>query len=144
MFEEWRVLHIDEDEEESREFCRALEENQFAGKCDTVRSIGEARAWLEESVYAPQVRARPDIVVLNWHAERDEEVLDFTRWLRAQPQFRDTPLAVWVGIETTARVRESARSAGATELVNRPGEFDDLIAQTKDMLQRCVSHCLAR
>jgi CheY-like chemotaxis protein len=144
MFEEWRVLHIDEDEEESRAFCRALEENQFAGKCDTVRSITEGRAWLEESVYAPHVRARPDIVVLNWHAERDEDVLDFTRWLRAQPQFRDTPLAVWVGVETGASIRESARSAGVSELVNRPGDFDDLITQTKDMLQRCVSHCLAR
>jgi CheY-like chemotaxis protein len=144
MFEEWRVLHIDEDEEESSAFCDALEENAFAGQCDTVRSIAEARAWLEESAYAPHVRARPDIVVLHWHTERDDEVLDFTRWLRAQPTFRDTPLAVWVGIETPARIRESARSAGVSELVNRPTEFHDLVTQTKEMLQRCVSSCLAR
>lgn len=144
MFEEWRVLHIDEDQEESREFCRSLEANEFAGKCDTVRSLNEGRAWLEESEYAPHVRPRPDIVVVHWHAERDDEVLDFTRWLRAQPQFRETPLAVWVGIETPASVRESARSAGVSELVNRPADFDDLVSQTKEMLQRCVSHCLAR
>jgi CheY-like chemotaxis protein len=144
MFEEWKVLHIDENEEESRIFCRALEENKFAGQCDSVRSIAEGRAWLEESEYTPYSRPRPDIVVLNWHAERDDEVLDFIRWLRAQPQFRDTPLAVWVGIETPASVRETARVAGVTELVNRPEDFDELVVETKEMLQRCVSYCLAR
>jgi DNA-binding response OmpR family regulator len=144
MFEEWRVLHIDENEEESRAFCRALEQNQFAGQCDTVRSIAEGRAWLEESEYAPHVRARPDIVVLNWHAERDEEVLDLTRWMRAQPQFRDTPLAVWVGAGTPASIRETARNAGVTELVNKPDHFSDLVDQTEELLQRCVSRCLAR
>jgi CheY-like chemotaxis protein len=144
MYEEWRVLHIDEDEEESRQFCEALEQNEFAGKCDTVRSISEGRTWLEESLYMPRIRPRPDIVVLNWHAEHDEEVMDFVRWLRAQPQFRDTPLAVWVGVETPASVRESARSAGVTELVNKPTTFQGLIEQTEDMLERCVSRCVAR
>lgn len=144
MFEEWRVLHIDENEEESRAFCRSLEENEFAGECQSVTSLTEGRAWLEESEYAPHIRPRPDIVVVNWHAERDDEVLDFTRWLRAQPQFRETPLAVWVSEETPASMRESARSAGVSELVNRPSDFSELVSQSKEMLQRCVSHCLAR
>jgi len=144
MFEEWRVLHIDENEEESRQFCRALEENQFAGKCDTVRSIGEGKAWLEESIYAPYQRPRPDIVVLNWHVERDDEVLDFVRWLRAQPPFRDTPLAMFVGIETSTLVRERARNAGVTDMVNKPNAFGHLVEQTKEMLERCVSRCVAR
>ncbi|HWN94942.1 MAG TPA: hypothetical protein VNT99_07910 [Methylomirabilota bacterium] len=144
MYEEWRVLHIDENEEESAAFCRALEENQFAGKCDTLRSIAEGKAWLEESLYMPHLRPRPDIVVLNWHLERDDEVFDFVRWLRAQPQFRETPLATWVGMETPASVRERARSAGITELVNKQETFEDLVEQTEELLQRCVSHCLAR
>lgn len=144
MYEEWRVLHIDENEEESKAFCRALEMNQFAGKCDTLTSINDGRTWLEESLYMPHVRPRPDIIVLNWHIERDEEVLDFVRWLRSQPQFRDTPLAVWVGIETPASIRERARSAGVTELVNKQESFDDLVEQTEELLQRCVSWCLAR
>jgi len=144
MFEEWRVLHIDENEEESRQFCRALEENQFAGKCDTVRSIGEGKAWLEESIYAPYQRPRPDIVVLNWHVERDDEVLDFVRWLRAQPPFRDTPLAMFVGIETSTLVRERARNAGVTDMVNKPNAFGHLFEHTKEMLERCVSRCVAR
>jgi DNA-binding response OmpR family regulator len=144
MYEEWRVLHIDEDEEESRAFCRALEQNEYAGKCDTVRSMGEGRTWLEESLYMPRVRPRPDIVVLNWHAERDEEVMDFVRWLRAQPQYRDTPLAVWVGVETPMSIRETARSAGVTQLIHKATDFDELIDQTKEMLENCVSRCVAR
>jgi DNA-binding response OmpR family regulator len=132
MYEEWRVLHIDEDAEESVMFCRALEHNNFAGKCDSVRSIQEGKSWLEESLYMPRIRPRPDIVVLHWHVERDGEVMDFVRWLRAQPQFRDTPLAVWVGTETPASVRERARSAGVTELMHRPEDFQDLIEQTDE------------
>ena len=144
MYEEWRILHIDENEEESRMFCRAIELNHFAGQCDNVRSIAEGKSWLEESVYMPRLRPRPDIIVLSWHAERDDEVLDFVRWLRAQPQFRDTPLAVWGGPETPVRIRESARSAGVTEMVNKGKTFEDLVVQTEELLQRCVSHCLAR
>ncbi len=144
MYEEWRILHIDENEEESAAFCRAMEENQFAGKCDTLRSITEGRTWLEESLYMPNLRPRPDIVVLNWHIDRNDEVLDFVRWMRAQPQFRETPLAVWVGLETPARIREQARTAGVTELVNKQESFAELVEQTEDLLQRCVSRCLAR
>jgi len=144
MYEEWRVLHIDEDEEESRAFCDALEQNQFAGKCDTVRSIGEGKKWLEESLYMPRIHPRPDIVVLNWHVERDDEVLDFVRWLRAQPQFRETPLAVWVGAETPTSVRERVRTAGVTELINKPDTSEELVEQTEELLQRCTSHCVAR
>jgi CheY-like chemotaxis protein len=144
MYEEWRLLHIDENEEESQMFCRALEQNQFAGKCDYVRSIGEGKTWLEESVYMPRIRPRPDIVVLNWHAERDDEVMNFVNWLRAQPQFRDTPLAVWVGTSTPASIRERARSAGVTEMFNKGETFEELADQTTELLERCVSHCLAR
>ena len=143
MYEEWRVLHIDENEEESTAFCRALEQNQFFGKCDTLRSIAEGKAWLEESLYMPHLRPRPDIIVLNWHIQRDDEVLDFVRWLRAQPQFRETPLAVWVGLQTPAMVRERARSVGVTELIHKQEAFEDLVKQTEELLQRCVSHCVA-
>ena len=144
MYEEWKLLHIDENEDESRMFCRALEQNNFAGKCDYVRSIAEGKSWLEESVYMPRIRPRPDIIVLNWHANRDEEVLNFLHWLRAQPQFRETPLAVWVGPETPARIREQGRSAGVTELFNKGDTFENLVEQTEELLERCVSHCLAR
>ena len=144
MYEEWRVLHIDEDEVESKAFCDALEANQFAGKCDTVRSIGEGKGWLEESLYMPRNRPRPDIIVLNWHVERDDEVLDFVRWLRTQPQFRETPLAVWVGAETPASLRERARGAGVTDLINKPENPEELVTQTEELLQRCTSWCVAR
>ena len=144
MYEEWRVLHIDEDAQESKAFCDALEANHFAGKCDTIRSIGEGKNWLEESLYMPRIRPRPDIIVLNWHVERDDEVVDFVRWLRAQPQFRETPLAVWVGAETSTSVRERARAAGVTDLVNKPGNPEELVTQTEELLQRCTSWCVAR
>jgi CheY-like chemotaxis protein len=144
MYEQWRVLHIDENEEESRAFCHALALNNFAGKCDTVRSIDEGRTWLEESVYMPRIRPRPDIIVLNWHIERDDEVFSFVRWLRAQPQFRETPLAVWVSEETSITVRERARSAGVTELLNKREAFDEMVEQVDELLQRCVSRCVAR
>ena len=71
-------------------------------------------------------------------------MLDFVRWLRAQPPFRETPLAMWVGIETSTLVRERARSAGVTEMVNKPQAFEDLLKQTQELLERCVSRCVAR
>lgn len=144
MYEEWRVLHIDEDEEESREFCRALEMNRFAGHCDKVQSIAEGKAWLEEAVYMPRIRPRPDIVVLNWHEERDDEVMDFAGWLRAQPQYREMPMGVWVGPQTPASMRERVRSFDIIDLVNKPETFEELVEQTEEMLQRCTSRCVAR
>ena len=144
MYEEWRVLHIDENEEESTSFCRALELNQFAGKCDTVRSIAEGKTWLEEALYMPRIRSRPDIVVLNWHAERDDEVLDFARWLRAQPQYREMPIGVWVGLEVPTSMRERVRSLESIDLVTKPDTFEELVELTEEMLQRCTSRCVAR
>ncbi len=144
MYEDWRVLHIDEDEEESRMFCRALERNHFAGKCESVRSIEEGKAWLEEALYMPRLRPRPDIVVLNWHAERNDEVLGFVRWLRAQPQYREVPLGIWVNIETPVWMRERVRSFEVIDLVHKPESFEDLVEQTDDMLERCASRCVAR
>jgi CheY-like chemotaxis protein len=144
MYEEWRVLHIDEDEEESRSFCHALELNHFAGRCESVRSIAEGKTWLEEAIYMPRIRPRPDIVVLNWHAERDEEVLTFARWLRAQPQYREMPMAVWVGNETPAAMRERVRSLDIIDLVNKPDSFEELVEQTEELLQRAASRLVAR
>ena len=144
MYEEWRVLHIDENQEESDQFCRALEQNQFAGKCDTVRSIAEGRAWLEQALYMPRLHPRPDIVVLNWHAERDDEVLDFARWLRAQPQYREMPMGVWINSETPVSMREKVRSLESIDLVHKPEDFEELVKQTEELLQRCTSRCVAR
>lgn len=144
MYEDWRVLHIDENQEESRAFCDALERNAFAGHCDTVRSIAESKEWLEAALYMPRVRARPDIVVLNWHAERDDEVLDFARWLRAQPQYREIPLAVWVGPETSASMQARVRSLEIIDLIYKPETFEELVKQTDEMLQRWTSRCIAR
>ena len=83
-------------------------------------------------------------MILNWYTERDDEVLDLTRWMRAQPQFRETPLIVWVGLETPASIRETAHSAGVTELINKSERFSNLVEQTGEMLQRCTSRCVAR
>ena len=144
MYEEWRVLHIDENEDESRQFCRALEMNHFAGQCETVRTITEGRAWLEDALIMPRIKPRPDIVVLNWHAERDDEVLDFVRWLRVQPQYRELPVGVWVGLETPVIARERVRSLEIIDLLNKPETFEELVEQTEEMLQRCTSRCVAR
>jgi len=144
MYEDWRVLHIDEDEEEGRSFCHALELNRFAGRCDSVKSIGEGKNWLEEALYMPRIRPRPDIVMLNWHAERDDDLLDFVRWVRAQPQYRDMPMALWVGAETPASLRERVRSLDIIDLVNKPETFEDLVDQTGEMLDRCASRLVAR
>jgi len=144
MFEEWKVLHIDEVQSESLLFCRALAEVQFAGHCESVTSFGEGTAYLERSLFTPQNLSRPDIVVINWHPHFNLEVLDFVHWVRMQPQFRELPVVVFITSHLSQAERDRAEDEGVTELIVRADGFESLVEQVKDLLERCTTRATAR
>lgn len=144
MFEEWKVLHLDEVEAESILFCRALSQVEFAGHCESVRSFDEAKAYLERTLFTPQSLSRPDIVVINWHPDCDLHVLDFAHWIRAQPQFQGTPIIVFITVQLPLVVQQRAQYEGVTELLVRPDTFEALVDQVREVLERCVSRCVVR
>ena len=144
MFEEWKVLHIDEVQSDSALFCRALTEVQFAGHCESVTSFAEGTAYLERSLFTPQNLSRPDIVVINWHPHFNLEVLDFVQWVRRQPQFREMPVVVFITSQLSQAERDRAEDEGVTELIVRAESFEGLVDQVKDLLQRCTFRATAR
>jgi hypothetical protein len=144
MFDQWKVLHIDEVEAESILFCRALGEARFAGHCESVRSIDEAKLYLERGLYAPQSLSRPDIIVINWHPDCDEHVLGLVHWIRVQPQLQDTPVIVFIKEQLSAAARESAQREGVTEMLVRTDTPEALLPQVKHLLERCASHFVVR
>jgi CheY-like chemotaxis protein len=144
MFEEWKVLHIDEVQSESALFCRALTEVQFAGHCESVTSFADGTAYLERSQFTPQNLSRPDMVVINWHSHFNLEVLDFVHWVRVQPQFREMPIIVFITSQLSQTDRDRAESEGVTELILRARTAEALVEQVKDLLERCTSRAIAR
>ena len=144
MFDEWKVLHLDEVESESILFCRALERQHFGGHCESVRTMGEAKLYLERALYTPQLLSRPDIIVVNWHPDCDTQVLEFVHWVRIQPQLRATPVIVFVKAHLSVAAQERAQHEGVTELMVRPDTFEDLLEQVEALLVRCVSRVSVR
>ena len=144
MFEEWKVLHIDEVPAESDLFCRALPEVQFAGHCESVASFTEGKEYLERALFSPQKLSRPDIVVINWHPHFNLEVLVFVQWVRKQPQFREMPVVVFITAQLSHAERDRAEAEGVTELIVRAGTSEGLVEQVKDLLQRCTIRAIGR
>ena len=144
MFEEWKVLHIDEVQSEGVLFCRALTELQFAGHCESVTSFAEGTAYLERSLLTPQNLSRPDIVVINWHPHLNLEVLDFVHWVRVQPQLREMAVIVFITSQLSQTERDRAEFEGVTELIVRAKTFESLVEQVHDLLERCTSRATAR
>jgi CheY-like chemotaxis protein len=144
MFEDWKVLHVDEIESENILFCRALTHEKFGGHCESVRSIDEAKIYVERGLYTPQSFSRPDIIVINWHPDCDAHVLEFVHWIRRQPQLLTTPVIVFITAGLPLAVRESAHQAGVTEMIVRPGTFEELLVQVQLLLERCTRRCMVR
>ena len=144
MFEQWKVLHLDEVESENILFCRALSEENFAGECESVRTVRTAKSYLERGLYTPQRVSRPDIIVINCHPDCDKRVLAFVGWIRSQPQLVATPIIVFITAQLSLDVREQARRIGVTEMIVRPDDFEELRAAVKSMLERCTTRCVTR
>lgn len=144
MFDQWKVLHVDEVESESVLFCRALEHEQFGGHCESVRSFDEAKVYLERALYTPRSLSRPDIIVVNWHPDCDAQVLEFVHWIRIQPQLHDTPVIVFIQAQLSFAAQERAQHEGVTEMMLRPDSFEDLLPQVQALLSRCASRCVVR
>jgi len=144
MFDQWKVLHLDEVESESILFCRALAHEEFAGHCESVRSFDEAKAYLQRALYTPQSLSRPDIIVINWRPDCDARVLEFVHWVRMQPQLHATPVIVFVKAQLSFPDQERAQHEGITELIIRPDTFEDLLLQVRALLERCANRSVMR
>ena len=144
MFDQWKVLHLDQVESESILFCRALAHEQFAGHCESVRSFEQGRAYLERALYTPQSLSRPDIIVVNWHPDCDTHVLDFVHWVRLQPQLHIVPIVVFIKAQLSFAAQERAQHEGVTELIVRPSTYEDLLEEVQLLLTRCASRCVVR
>lgn len=144
MFDQWKVLHLDEVEAESILFCRALALEQFAGHCESVRSFDDAKLYLERGIYTPQAFSRPDIIVINWHPDCNAALLEFVHWVRTQPQLHETPVIFFIRAQLPLRAREWAQQAGVTELIVRPETFEELAQEVHALLERCASRCVGR
>jgi hypothetical protein len=121
-----------------------LEHEQFAGHCESVRSFGEAKVYLERALYTPQSLSRPDIIVVNWHPDCDAPVLEFVHWVRVQPQLHATPVIVFIQTGLSFVAQERAEHEGVTELIVRPDTFAELLPQVHALLDRCASRCVVR
>ena len=142
MFDQWKVLYLGEVKAESDLFCRALAEEQFAGNCTAVRSLHGAKLYLERGLYMPRALSRPDIIVINSHPDCDAPVREFVHWVRSQPQLHDTPIITYITALWSFDAQEQARHEGLTELIVRPGTFEDLVWQVHALLERCVNRCV--
>ena len=144
MFNQWKVLHLDRVESESILFCRALAHLQFAGHCESVQTFDQGKAYLERTLYTPQSFSRPDIIVVNCHPDCDGHVLEFVHWVRIQPQLHIVPIVVFIQAQLSFAAQERVQNEGVTDLIVRPGAYEDLLEEVQALLARCASRCVVR
>ena len=124
--------------------CRALAQGPFTGHCESVRSFGEAKLYLERAIYPPRLLSRRAIIVVNWYPNCDAYVLEFVHWVRIQPQLRETALVVFVKAPLSFAAQERAQHEGVTELIVRSDTFEDLLPQLQALLERCANRSVER
>ena len=73
----------------------------------------------------------PNAIITDIHLGM-ESGLDFVKWVKAHPEYKDMPIYVLTG---TASTREAfiAREAGAIEVLKKPARYEDLRTMLNDL-----------
>jgi CheY-like chemotaxis protein len=112
-----------------RRAFRALED------CRAVvcRNLSEGRAYINGAgMYQDRTKYPfPNAIISDLHLGI-ESGLEFLKWVKAHPQFKEMPIYVLTGTASTREARQ-AKEAGAVEVLRKPAKFEDLTTMLNDL-----------
>jgi DNA-binding response OmpR family regulator len=137
MFANCVILHVDDDDNDSLFFQRALAKNGFAGTYRRVRSGKDARDYLIREVpFADRLLfPTPNLIVTDMGLIDDGGV-ELIRWIRDQATYRKTTIIVLSGTVDGTK-QQSALDAGATRFLSKGISYTDTIERIQAILQHC-------
>ena len=124
LFHQPKVLFVDDDPLLAALVRAALREHGFE-----VFTAADGRSGLDVAR-----QEKPEIIVADVLMPRMSG-FEFCRTLRADPEFRDTPI-VMVSSRPDPLLEEKGRAAGANLSVMKPSDLDELAQLVRDTLQR--------
>jgi CheY-like chemotaxis protein len=84
-----------------------------------VEVVGDGRKAVERLAEAPQVRPRPDLILLDLHLPVMNGI-DVLRWIRRDPAFRGTPVIVLTAAGEDEALILDCYKAGANSFLSKP------------------------
>lgn len=138
------ILLIEDEESDAVLFSVALEIAEAKASLHVAEDARRAMAYLNQSTRAADNPPVPDLIVLDlWMPQVTG--LEFLRWLRSSPEFRNLPVALFTGMPLTSKDVQLAyglavnriflKPAGLAELAQVVREMCDFAAASKDSQQ---------
>jgi hypothetical protein len=127
-----KILHLEDNDDDSFLFVRALEELSFSGTYRRVSTVEEATAYLTNSVQFPAspLYTCPD----NFVTDGVSTAPRIAAWLNAQPEFSEM-----IRIVLTGGARDSERltwiSLGFRCVLPKGGSPEDMTNSVKEILR---------
>ena len=129
------ILLLENDESDVFFFRRALSACKFDVDVRIVESVAQARDYLEgRGTFAVRdYYTRPDLIVTDFKMHGQTGV-EFIRWLRQQPDFRDIPVVMFSGT-ALPEDRTAALKTGARAFFAKSGDFSEVCERVGEMLK---------
>ena len=134
--EQCHFLFIEDNSDEAILLEHALSELAEPHGYRVCRNIGEAIAYLSGAgIYGDRARYPLPTVVVSDLMLGSESGLELIDWCRKHDEFKNFPVVVFTGVAGPSDFEMLLRR-GATEVIQKPVQFDGLIDVLRDLAKR--------
>lgn len=81
----------------------------------------------------------PDLILTDWDMPKMSGI-DFCRWIQANKKFKDIPVVMCTGINTSSDNLKTAFESGVVDFIRKPIDKTELISRVKSMLRLSESY----
>jgi CheY-like chemotaxis protein len=132
------ILHLEDDDNDSLLFKRALTQLQFTGQYHRISSVQEAIAYLSgsEDFADREVYPIPQILVADGALGSGHTTGELTEWLNQQKEFGDLIRVVFSGNVNPAD-QQKWLDCGARCVLSKGANLHDFTVAVKEIIRRC-------
>lgn len=134
-----KILHVEDDDNDSFFFQRALDAVSFVGIYRRVADIESAELYLAgQAQYSDrQLFPLPDVLVVDSALQTGDSVNDLLAWLKPRDEFRHLVKVALTG-GTDSKAHESMLSQGIAGILSKGASFPEFAHAVADILGRCA------
>jgi DNA-binding NarL/FixJ family response regulator len=132
------ILHLEDDENDSFLFQRALRHLRFAGTYRLVTSVDDAISYFSGAATFSDRSQNPlpDILVADSNLGQVRSTADFLAWMDKHPHLRPRAVVMLSGA-CPSELAKSNLPPGVDCLLGKGGSYDDIAASAKEVLRYC-------
>jgi CheY-like chemotaxis protein len=133
------ILHLEDDDNDSLFFQRALKRRDFIGAYRRVSTVEAAIHYLDgiEEFAERRLFPLPDVLVMDSSLSGKQTTEDLLKWLEGRKEFRPLIRVMLTGGVNPA-AEESWRKRGVTAVLAKGVTLSDFAASVEEVLRRCM------